>query len=80
MQSKSLPFDIEDMLIRTDMIQLNLTDGEVTELLEKFLENPTSNDSADKSLRFVDEIVRLKLPLNAKEAMRLKTTVKTWIS
>jgi hypothetical protein len=68
------------MLIRTDMIQLNLTDGEVTELLEKFLENPTSNDSADKSLRFVDEIVRLKLPLNAKEAMRLKTTVKTWIS
>jgi lipid A disaccharide synthetase len=68
LQAKTLPFKIEDMLIRTDMIQLNLTDEEITDLLEKLLENPSSNDSNDKSLRFVDEIVRLKPPLNEEDA------------
>jgi hypothetical protein len=73
LQSKVSPFNIEEMVLRTDMIQLNLTEEEITALLEKYLENPISNDSADKSLRFVDEIVRLKPPLNAKEAAKLQT-------
>ncbi len=73
MQAKSLPFQIEDMLQRTDMVQLNLTDEEITDLLEKFLQNPSSNDSNDKSLRLVDEIVRLKPPLNAEGADKLQT-------
>jgi hypothetical protein len=68
LQAKTLPFKIEDMLLRTDMIQLNLTDEEIIDLLEKFLENPSSNDSNDKSLRFVDEILRLKSPLNEEDA------------
>ena len=73
LQSKSTPFDIEEMLLRSEILQLDLTDVEKNELLEEFLENPASNDSADKSLRFVDEIVRLKPPLNKEKADKLQT-------
>jgi hypothetical protein len=45
LQSKTTPFDIEEMLLRSDMIQLNLTYEEVTDLLEKFLKSPSTNDS-----------------------------------
>ena len=73
LQSKTTPFDIEEMLLRNDILQLNLTDEEKNELLEEFLKNPAYDDSANKSLRFVDEIVRLKPPLNAKKAEDLQS-------
>jgi hypothetical protein len=37
LQAKSLPFQVEEILQQPDMISLNLTEDEITELLEKLL-------------------------------------------
>ena len=72
LQEKSLPFQIEEMLQRSDMIQLHLTEDETDELLQKFLENPQSKESAEKSLKFVDEIIRLTPPITEDSARELQ--------
>jgi hypothetical protein len=54
------------------MISLNLNEDETTELLEEFLENPSSKDSVEKSLKFVDEILRLSPPLDEDKAKELQ--------
>jgi pantoate kinase len=73
LQSKSDFFQIEKMLKRTNIVQLNLTEDEVTEPLEEFLKNPSSDKFKDESLKFVDEIVRLSPPLNKEKAKKLQT-------
>jgi hypothetical protein len=54
------------------MIQLHLTEDETNELLQKFLQNPKSKESAEKSLKFVDEIIRLSPPITEASARKLQ--------
>jgi hypothetical protein len=72
LQAKTLPFQIEEMLQRSDMIQLHLTEDETDELLQRFLENPKSKESAGKSLKFVDEIIRLSPSITEVSARELQ--------
>jgi hypothetical protein len=72
LQAKSLPFLIEEILQQPNMISLNLNEDDTTELLEEFLENPSSKDSVEKSLKFVDEILRLSPPLDEDKEKELQ--------
>jgi hypothetical protein len=72
LQAKTLPFRIEEMLQRSDMISPQLTEEETDEMLQKFLVNPRSKESAEKSLKFVDEIISLSPPITEASARELQ--------
>jgi hypothetical protein len=73
LQAKSLPFTVEDILLQPDMINLSLTEDETTDMLEEFLANPSSKDSAEKSLKFVGEIFRMSPPIDEDKAKELQS-------
>jgi hypothetical protein len=72
LQDKALPFSVEEILEQPDMLSLNLTVDETTDMLEEFLANPSSKDSAEKSLKFVGEIFRMKPPIDEDKAKELQ--------
>jgi hypothetical protein len=72
LQSKQPPFEVEDMLMKNDILQLKLTEDETNELLEEYIKNATIEKNKDNSVKFVDAMVRLSPPLNKESTRKLQ--------
>ena len=72
LQSIEPPFEVEDMLNKNDILQLKLTEEETNELLEEFIKNPTIEKNKDRSVKFINGLVRLSPPLNKDSAKKLQ--------
>jgi hypothetical protein len=70
--SKGAPFDAEEVLNQPEMIALNLNADEVNELFQLYIEKPVPKENNQKSLQFVDAVIRISPPFNEKKAKDLQ--------
>jgi hypothetical protein len=70
--SKGAPFDADEVLNQSEMIALNLNADEVNELFQLYINQPEPKESDQKSLQFVDAVIRISPPFNEMKAKDLQ--------